>query len=101
MGSKTNKDILGRVINDGDFVIYTSHSAGLRVGLVVCSVVEDLVGALYPQKKIRVLMMDYRKLETVPKLSYTPNANRTIIYNELPDSYKKLLLDKAKELQYA
>lgn len=95
-----NKDILGNEIHDGDFVVYTSHSVGLRVGIVVASVVEDSVGALYPQKRLRALVLDYRKLDNVLRISELPNANRTIIYNELEQKYKDLLLAKAKELQY-
>jgi len=95
-----NYDILGREIKEGDFVISTSPSIGLRVGLVVVAVVPEIIGAPYPKKRCRVLNLDYREHDRANSVSMTPDTNRVIIYDCIPDKYRTMLIDKAKELNY-
>jgi len=95
-----NHDILGREIKEGDFVISTSPSIGLRVGLVVAAVVPEIIGAPYPKKRCRVINLDYRKHDRANNVSMTPDANRVIICECVPEKYKIMLINKAKELNY-
>lgn len=95
-----NYDILGREIKEDDFVISTSPAVGLRVGLVVVDVVPEIVGAPYPKKRCRVINLDYRKHDRANDVSMTPDTNRIILCECIPEEYKTMLINKAKELNY-
>jgi hypothetical protein len=92
-----NHDILGREINIGDFVVYTSSQIGLRVGLVLDPVMDSSVGSPYQRKRCSVIALDYRSKGGTLKTLSSPDTNRIIKCGCVPQEHRDILLNAAKE----
>jgi len=92
-----NTDILGRGIETGDFIIYTSSQIGLRIGLVLDPIMESPIGGPYQRRRCSVVALDYRKKGDTLKTLSSPDTNRIIKCNCVPQEYRDILLNAAKE----
>lgn len=96
-----HKDILGREINKGSFVVYTSPATGLRIGLVIDANADGWTGSYtYVHKKVRVIALSHTDNHVVAQSATTPEITKVLVIEDIPQEYKDILLERAREAKY-